>query len=282
MPPRKQFGQHWLRSDRALQQIIAAADLQPGDCVLEIGAGTGILTERLLPLAPVVAVEIDRDLSKALVQKFRSAENLLILEGDILSLNLEPYLAQFPFRRPNKVVANIPYYITGAILELLLGSIAHPNPTPFTSLVLLVQKEVGDRLCAKPGNRTFGALSVRVQYLATCEPICFVPAKAFYPPPKVDSVVVRLQPRSFSPTVDNPHKLETLVKLGFSSKRKMLHNNLKSLLDSAELMAILENLGINPQARAEELGVADWVALSNTSDIRLEDSSAVETLETAE
>lgn len=263
MRPRKQFGQHWLRSDRALEQIVAAAALQPEDCVLEIGAGTGILTERLLPLAPVVAVEVDRDLCKTLVQKFRSAENLLIIEGDILSLDLTHYLTQFSPGHPNKVVANIPYYITGAILELLLGTIAQPNPTPFDSLVLLVQKEVGDRLCAKPGNRTFGALSVRVQYLASCESICFVPAKAFYPPPKVDSVVIRVTPRPFLPLVDDPKILETLVKLGFGSKRKMLHNNLKPQLESHQLMPILETLGINPHARAEALGVADWVNLSN-------------------
>ncbi|HEY9646687.1 MAG TPA: 16S rRNA (adenine(1518)-N(6)/adenine(1519)-N(6))-dimethyltransferase RsmA [Chroococcidiopsis sp.] len=263
--PRKQFGQHWLRSDRILNQIVKAADLKPSDRLLEIGPGTGILTARLLPLVEaLVAVEIDRDLCKTLVQKFRQAENFLLLEGDILSLDVNANLANFPrWQQANKVVANIPYYITGPILELLLGAIATPNPKPYDAIVLLVQKEVADRLCAKPGSRAFGALSVRVQYLATCELICHVPAKAFQPPPKVDSAVVRLKPRPIEPPAEDPAWLDRLVKQGFSAKRKMLRNNIKALIDSAEFLALLTELGINPQARAEDLSVAQWIALSN-------------------
>jgi 16S rRNA (adenine1518-N6/adenine1519-N6)-dimethyltransferase len=263
--PRKQFGQHWLRSDTVLRRIVQAAELQKSDRLLEIGPGTGILTRQLLPqVASLVAVEVDRDLCKSLVRTFQTAENFLLLQGDILTLDLSAHLTNFPqWQDPNKVVANIPYYITGPILERLLGTIAHPNPQPFDSLVLLVQKEVGDRLCAKPGSRTFGALSVRVQYLATCEQICPVPAKAFQPPPKVDSAVIRIQPRAIECPAEDPQHLETLVKLGFSAKRKMLKNNLKSVLEGDRLSAILQDLKINPQARAEDLGVTEWVALSD-------------------
>lgn len=262
---RKQFAQHWLRSEKALNRIVTAATLQPSDRLLEIGPGTGILTRRLLPqVQSLVAVEIDRDLCELLAKKLGSIENFLLLQGDFLSLDLNTNLAAFPaFCKPKKVVANIPYNITGPILEKLLGTIAQPAPEPFDLIVLLVQKEVAERLYAKPGSRAFGALSVRVQYRAECEFICDVPAQAFSPPPKVDSAVVRLQPRLVEPLANDPKYLETLVKLGFSSKRKMLRNNLKSVVESDRLCVLLEQLEINPQSRAEDLGVQQWVALSN-------------------
>ena len=123
-----------------------------------------------------------------LQNQFAKEETFKLIQGDILELDIQAALEQdkeYNFGLPNKVVANIPYYITGPILEKLLGTIANPNPAPYDSIVLLVQKEVAERLYAKPGNRAFGALSVRVQYLADCEQICQVPAKAFQPPPKV-------------------------------------------------------------------------------------------------
>lgn len=262
---RKQFAQHWLRSEKALNQIITAADLQPRDRLLEIGPGTGVLTRRLLAeVESLVAVEIDRDLCQLLAKKLGQKENFLLLQGDILSLNLAEHLAAFPhFHYPNKVVANIPYNITGPILQTLLGTIAQPVAPAFDLIVLLVQKEVAQRLCAKPGGKEFGALSVRVQYLADCEWICDVPAKAFSPPPKVDSAVVCLHPRIVEPSADNPQKLETLVKLGFASKRKMLRNNLKSVCDRDTINQLLEQLDSHPQARAEDLSVTQWVTLAN-------------------
>lgn len=262
---RKQFAQHWLRSEKALNKIVAAASLQPTDRLLEIGPGTAILTRQLLPqVQSLVAVEIDRDLCELLVKKLGDTENFLLLQGDFLTLDLDTQLASFPkFQKPNKVVANIPYNITGPIIEKLLGTISQPAAQSFESIVLLVQKEVAQRLYAKAGSRNFGALSVRVQYLAECEFICDVPAKAFSPPPKVDSAVVRLRPRRLETQANDPKYLEMLVKLGFSSKRKMLHNNLKSVIESDRLTQLLEQLKVNPQARAEDLNVQEWVALSN-------------------
>ena len=264
--PRKQFGQHWLRSEKALAKIVSSAQLSPSDRVLEIGPGTGILTTQLLTIAQAVtAVEIDRDLCRKLVQKFGNRDNFLLLEGDILSLDIEAMIRDFPnFQNPNKVVANIPYNITGPIVEKLLGTIAEPNPNPYDLIVLLVQKEVAQRITAKAGSTAFGALSVRVQYVAEGEYICDVPAKAFYPPPKVDSAVIRLRPRPSPTPATNPQQLERLVKLGFASKRKMLRNNLQSVMDRDQLTQLLEQLKINPQARAEDLSVEEWVSLSNT------------------
>lgn len=264
--PRKRFAQHWLNSDRILNNILQAAQLSPDDRILEIGPGTGILTRQLLPLVrSVVSVEIDRDLCRNLVKKLGDRENFVLLEGDFLHLNLPQILSDLPeqFYHQNKVVANIPYNITGPILEKLLGTIAEPNPQPYDSIVLLIQKEVADRLCAQPNSKVFGALSVRVQYLAECELICPVPAKAFYPPPKVESAVVRLRPRAIANPPENPKFLDRLVRQGFASKRKMLRNNLKDTIDSDRLSEILEQLQINPQIRAENLSVERWISLSD-------------------
>jgi 16S rRNA (adenine1518-N6/adenine1519-N6)-dimethyltransferase len=263
--PRKRFAQHWLRSELILNQIIEAADLKSRDRVLEIGPGTGILTEKILPwVQALTTVEIDRDLCKKLVQNWGDRDNFLILQGDILEPETLAPLAQFEqFQNPNKVVANIPYNLTGPILQFLLGTIAHPNPKPYEKIVLLVQKEIGDRLCAEPGNKDFGALTVRVQYLADCEIICPVPRKAFSPPPKVESAVIRLNPHHRY-TVNDAKQLETLVKVGFSSRRKMLKNNLKSLMPTEQLNTLFEHVAIAPESRAEDVSIPQWIALSDT------------------
>ncbi|MFP4134774.1 MAG: 16S rRNA (adenine(1518)-N(6)/adenine(1519)-N(6))-dimethyltransferase RsmA [Halothece sp.] len=258
MKPRKRFAQHWLKSQESLQKIIEAAELKANDEVLEIGPGTGILTRQLINrVNQVTAVEVDRALFEKLQHKFHQ-ENLTLIQGDILHLDLSSWVTPLP----NKVVANIPYNITGPILERLLGSISAPK-RQYEKIILLVQKEIAQRLCAKAGSKTFGALSVRGQYLAHCELISIVPAKAFSPPPKVDSAIISLIPRPFPLTVNSPELLETLVKLGFANRRKMLRNNLKSLISPQQLQRILEQLEINPLARAEDISVSNWVKLCN-------------------
>jgi 16S rRNA (adenine1518-N6/adenine1519-N6)-dimethyltransferase len=264
--PRKRFAQHWLHSEPVLQAIVAAAQLNPHDRVLEIGPGTGILTERLLAAVnALVSVEIDRDLAVELAKRFSDRQNFLLIEQDFLTLDLHHYLSDFPqWQHPNKVVANIPYNITGPILERLLGTLTQPVTPAFDSIVLLVQKEVADRLCARPASKAYGALTIRVQYLAACEQICSVPAKAFYPPPKVDSAVVRLTPRPIAQPAMSVQHLEMLLKAGFSSRRKMLRNNLKPWVEPETLSQLLEHLHQSPQARAEELSLTDWISLSDS------------------
>jgi 16S rRNA (adenine1518-N6/adenine1519-N6)-dimethyltransferase len=266
--PRKRFGQHWLRSEEILNQILEAAQLQKRDRVLEIGPGTGILTRQLLQaVASVVAVEIDRDLCKQLVKSLGTAENFLLLQGDILTLDLDAQLENFrQFQKPNKVVANIPYNITGPILEKLLGTIAKPVAPAYELIVLLLQKEVAERLVAQPGSKAFGALSVRVQYLAACEWICEVPRSAFSPAPQVESAVIRLRPQAYATPAHNPLRLNHLVKLGFANRRKMLRNNLKGTIESDRLTQLLKQLDIDPQARAEDLSLPQWIELSNQSE----------------
>lgn len=251
--PRKQFGQHWLRSDAVLNKILRAGQLQQSDRILEIGPGTGNLTRLLLPFVEsLTAVEIDRDLCEKL-RKTMNQANFELIEGSILDIPLPT--------GTNKVIANIPYNITGEILKKLLGTLAEPIQQ-FEQIVLLVQKEIGDRLAAKAGHKAYNALSVKIQYLADCQFICDVPAAAFYPPPKVNSAVVRIIPRPpLTPTSD-PKFLDRLITLGFATKRKMLRNNLISEIDRDRLVLILESMGINAQVRAEDLDVAQWVALS--------------------
>lgn len=264
--PRKQFGQHWLQDEDILDQIIIAAELAPGDRILEIGPGTGNLTTRLLSqVSALVSVEIDRDLCKKLVYKYGDRDNFLLLQDDFLKLDLSSILQNFDkFQNPHKVVANIPYNITGPIIAKLLGKIAAPAPQKYESIVLLVQKEVGERLVAVPGTKAYGALSIRVQYLASCELVCDVPAKSFYPAPKVDSVVIKLHPRVVDDPALNPRQLESLIKLGFANRRKMLRNNLKSLINIDDLNTVLEKLNLNPQCRAEDLSLNNWISLSNS------------------
>jgi 16S rRNA (adenine1518-N6/adenine1519-N6)-dimethyltransferase len=127
-----------------------------------------------------------------------------------------------------------------------------------------MQKEVADRISATPGSKAYGALSVRVQYLAQTELICPVPASAFSPPPKVESAVLRLIPRAYPQAAAYPRQLDALIKLGFANRRKMLRNNLKSLIDSDRLTPILEQLKIAPQARAEEISLPQWIDLSHS------------------
>ncbi len=263
--PRKQFAQHWLRSEKVLEEIITAAELTKSDRVLEIGPGTGILTRRLLPeVESLVSIEIDRSLCKNLVKTLGNQENFLLLQGDFLTLDLEHNLTSFPqFQQPNKVVANIPYNITGAIIEKLLGTISQPAKTSYESIVLLIQKEVGERLTATPNRKAYGALSIKVQYLADCQWICQVPAKAFYPKPKVDSAVVKLIPKIRENPAQDPRLLENLIKLGFSSRRKMLRNNFKSIIEADKLTEILKKLNLNPQCRAENISLDNWIKLAN-------------------
>lgn len=248
-----------------MRQIVEAAELQGSDRVLEIGPGQGVLTRELLRAAQkVLAVEIDRDLCVLLRRTLGGAERLTLQEADFLALRLPMDLSpDFDQAPPNKVVANIPYNITGPILERLLGTIAAPQPQPFERLVLLVQKEVAQRICAQPGSKAFGALTVRVQYLADCELIAAVPARAFQPPPKVDSAVIRLMPRPLRVPAMEPKVLATLVKLGFATKRKMLRNNLQSWVDRRVLAEILTDIGASPEARGEALSLSQWVALAN-------------------
>jgi 16S rRNA (adenine1518-N6/adenine1519-N6)-dimethyltransferase len=259
--PRKRFGQHWLKDPAVHEAILRAAqlnDLERGadpTWVLEIGPGTGQLTRRLLAQGvQVVAVEIDRDLCRLLRKRFADQPRFHLVEGDFLRLPLPP--------QPRLLVANIPYNLTGSILEKVLGSPAQPV-RQFERIVLLVQKELAERLQAGPGSKAYGALSLRTQYLADCELICRVPPTAFKPAPKVESAVIRLTPRPAPTPVRDPCWFNHLLRQGFSTRRKKLVNALGSLVEREAVAAALAQLRLNPDARAEELDLPHWLALSD-------------------
>jgi 16S rRNA (adenine1518-N6/adenine1519-N6)-dimethyltransferase len=254
---RKRFGQHWLVDQTVLGQIVAAAELEGGDRVLEVGPGRGALTERLLasPASAVLAVELDRDLVEGLQGRFGDQPRFSLTSGDVLAVELP---------EANKVVANIPYNITGPLLERLVGRLDRPVPHLYERLVLLVQREVGERIRCQPGSSAYSALSVRMQLLADCRTVCPVPPRCFQPPPKVHSEVIVLDPlpapRQLDPQL--ARTVEHLLKRCFASRRKMLRNTLAGLLPEAELASLTEAAGMGLQQRPQDIAPKCWVALA--------------------
>jgi len=251
--PRKGLGQNFLLDESALRQIVSAADLGPDDCVLEIGPGLGSLTRHLALAARIVnAVELDRDLFAPLKKVLAPYKNVRLVQGDILALD-PSVLVDAP---GYVVVANIPYYITSAVIRHLLEGSPRPR-----RIVLTVQKEVARRICAVPGDMSLLALSVQVYGRPTIA--ARIPAEAFYPAPSVDSAVVRMDiyPEPAIPST----LLETffrLAKAGFGQKRKTLRNSLASLLGREGAESLLAAAGIDPMRRAETLTLEEWGKVS--------------------
>lgn len=254
---RKRFGQHWLKDRDVLRQILVAADLGQEDVVLEVGPGRGALTELLLnsPVAAVQAVELDRDLVAGLSERFAHDPRFSLLSGDVLRV---------PLPAATKVVANIPYNITGPLLERLVGRLDRPVREPYQRLVLLLQREVAERIRALPGSSCYSALSVRLQLLGRASKVCAVPARCFDPPPRVESEVIRYDPLPAAERLDPSlaQQLEQLLKVSFLARRKMLRNSLAPLLPLAELEPLAQRAGINLAQRPQEIAPAAWVALA--------------------
>ena len=246
--PKKSLGQHWLKDPEILADIAEAAELMGDDVVLEIGPGLGTLTSRLLARAnSVTAVEFDTDLARKLPGQF-PGKRLTVVNQDILQFDLN----QLP--KNYKVVANVPYYITSKIVEKLMTAENKPSIA-----VLLVQKEVAERIAAEAGNMSI--LSVSVQIFAEAELDIEVPRQFFTPPPKVDSQVVVLRIRD-NPLITSEDQRDffRIVKAGFSAKRKKLRSSLSGGLgiDKSVAEELLKNAGISPDARAEDLAIEDW------------------------
>ncbi len=250
----KKLGQNFLQDSFALEKIARAAEIQADDSVLEIGAGLGSLTRYLAVSAQkVLAVELDPDLLGPLQAAIAPYQNVQVLQGDILKLTISELIDQ-----PNYlVVANIPYHITSAIIRHLLEG--QPKPR---RVVLTVQKEVAERICANAGDLSLLALSVQVY--GKPQIAAHIPAEAFFPAPKVDSAILRIDTYP-NPLIPN-ELLETffsLIKAGFGQKRKTLRNSLSSGLHvpPAEAEAFLTRAGIDPKRRAETLSIEEWKGL---------------------
>jgi 16S rRNA (adenine1518-N6/adenine1519-N6)-dimethyltransferase len=246
--PRKSLGQHWLKDRATLVRLADFAEVD-GDTVLEIGPGLGFLTSVLLARADsVVAVEYDDNLAAKLPASF-PGKNLTVVSADFLNYDLN----QLP--RGYKVVANVPYYITSKIVQRLLTAENKP-----TEIVLLVQKEVAERLAAGPGRLSI--LGISAQVYADVQLGEIVPAKMFTPPPKVDSQVVKLTPHTGAVLADEKEFFR-LVKVGFSSPRKKVTGNLASGLhmERAEIERVFGSLDLDLNLRAQDLTIGNWRAL---------------------
>lgn len=251
----KGLGQNFLQDPLALESIVAAAEIRPTDTVLEIGPGLGSLTRYLAVAAKeVIAVELDEKLISPLKTVLSPYQNVQIIHGDILKLSPKDVIAENDYL----VVANIPYYITSAVIRHLLESGSKPR-----RIVLTIQKEVARRICAKPGDMSLLALSVQVY--GTPLIAAHIPAEAFFPAPKVDSAVLVID--IYPTPLLKEELLDTffkLVKAGFGQKRKTLRNSLSSGLHISPINAaeLLTRANIDPQRRAETLSIAEWERLS--------------------
>lgn len=247
--------------ETALRRIVQAAELTSDDVVLEIGAGPGGLTRLLATQArQVVAIEIDPTLVEVLRSVVGDFDNVHIVQGDILTVPLESLLslAQIGPNQQFKVIGNLPYYITSAILRRLLESSRRPS-----LLVVTVQEEVARRIVAQPGEMSL--LAVSVQFYGHPRIVGRIPAGAFYPPPKVDSAIVRidLSQQPFA-NVEDVNWFFSVVRAGFSARRKQLHNTLvhSLALPAVGVRAALAEAGIDPSRRAQTLSLDEWACLS--------------------
>lgn len=247
--PRKRFGQNFLQNQPIINDILRAFNPQPTDQVVEIGPGLGALTKPLLTiLNTLIAIEIDTDLHAHLEEIPQSTGRLQLINADALKVDYGQ------LGKHLRIIGNLPYNISTPLLLYLLSYTAHIDDMYF-----MLQKEVVERLVSSPGSKTYGRLSIIVQYQCEVEQLFTVPPSAFYPQPKVESAIVRLIPYQVSPyPVVEFTALERLIACAFSMRRKTLANNLKSLLKSSDLAA----LGIDPGLRPEQISITDYVHIA--------------------
>lgn len=250
--PKKSLGQNFLVNPRILDKIVAAAEITKEDTVLEVGPGTGNLTKKLAEKAGrIIAVEKDRRLVDSLKESFKKT-NTEIIEADILKFRI----SDLEFRVSDyKIVGNIPYYITSQFLRTVFEKWPRPK-----LIVLTIQKEVAQRILAKPPKMNL--LAVSVQFFTEPKIIGYISKENFRPRPKVDSALIKLTPREKLP-INDTEKLFKIVRAGFSQKRKKLINNLseKSGIIKEELLEILKRIGVEPNSRAENLSLKQWAEL---------------------
>ena len=252
--PSKGLGQNFLVNEAILANILKAANVSKEDTVVEVGPGLGVLTKALAEQAGyVIAIEKDASMVQILKDTLREYNNVEIIHGDALKVtSYELQVTRY------KVVANIPYYLTSPLMRKFIESKNQPE-----QMVLMVQKEVAQRICSKPPRMSL--LAVSVQFYAEAKIVAKVPKKYFWPSPKVDSAVISIIPKQEKPSVD-ADAFFTVVKAGFSQPRKQLANNFSVAFkkDRPNIEAWLFQNNINPKQRAETLTLQDWINLTQT------------------
>jgi 16S rRNA (adenine1518-N6/adenine1519-N6)-dimethyltransferase len=270
--PSKKLGQNFLIDRAAVKKIISAADLKPEDVVLEIGPGIGVLTQELAKKAKrVIAVEKDKKMIEILGNTLKGFDNVKIIQGDIRMSDFPNINDRKSDIHQYKVVGNLPFYLTAPVIrQFLEPKTAEVSPRP-TEMVLVVQKEVGQRICAKPPRMSI--LAVSVQVYADPKIVSYISKKSFWPQPKIDAAIIKITPfpkrsRSHLDQI-NLGRFFEVVKAGFSQPRKQLINNLVKKLNLSREKTekwLLKN-NIKPTQRAETLSVKDWINLTKTSKI---------------
>ncbi|MCE5319293.1 MAG: 16S rRNA (adenine(1518)-N(6)/adenine(1519)-N(6))-dimethyltransferase RsmA [Parachlamydia sp.] len=253
--PRKGLSQNFLIDGNIIRKIVAAAHVQPGDVVLEIGPGPGALTEALLAHgASVIAVEKDTVLARAL-ERLQQDDRLSVHNADIMEFDAEPVLEPLLKGKRAKLIANLPYHLTTPILERFIS-----KRSIFSHLVVMVQEEVARRMTAHPGNRIYGSLTLFLNYYSKPRYAFHVSNRCFYPVPKVDSAVVSLELKE-PPAVADEARFFELTRTAFQQRRKMLRSSLRELYTPEAVMQALESIGKSPLARPEELSIDDFVTI---------------------
>ncbi|MDR5682887.1 MAG: 16S rRNA (adenine(1518)-N(6)/adenine(1519)-N(6))-dimethyltransferase RsmA [Armatimonadota bacterium] len=253
--PKKGLGQHFLADPTHLDRIVGLADLSERDAVLEVGAGIGTLTVRLAERAgAVTAVEVDPALLPALREAVAGHPNVRVVATDAMTLDLA---AQFPQGFARKVVSNLPYQIASTLIVRMLDEVSE-----LERLVLTVQREVAERIVAEPGTRAYGLLTLLVAYRAHARIAGRIPPGAFVPPPRVESAVVVLRPRT-PPAVADPVLLRTLMRAAFAQRRKQLRNAWRQLAPAEQLERAARQAGIDLRRRGEAVGLAEFVAVAD-------------------
>ena len=258
---KKKFGQHWLINKELLEKIKDEAELDINDFILEIGPGRGNLTSKLLDsnINGLHAIELDKDLINFLKKKFEKNNNFTLQQGDILSTNIESLNNKI-----TKVIANIPYNITGPILDIFIGRLGRLNNNNYEKIIFLMQKDVADRIISKEGNSNSGALSIRIKLLSNVKKICDVHPSSFDPPPKVFSSLMVFEPirNECRLDIDIEANIDKLLKISFNSRRKKLRNTFNSIISNEEINILSKLSNISFDLRPQDLSVNEWVSLA--------------------
>lgn len=254
----KKLGQNFLINEEIINQIIEKADVNKNDTIIEIGPGLGSLTAKLLENAnKVIAIELDSNMSNILKERFCLYDNFELIEKDVLKVDLNEIVEKYD---SVKVVANLPYYITTPIIMKLLE-----ERLKLKSITVMVQKEVGERFCAVPNSKEYGAITISINYYTKPEIIIDVPKENFEPMPEVDSCVIKLDVRDVPPVeLKNEKDFFNLIKAGFSQRRKTINNSLASMgISKEKIKNVLEKLSIDSKLRAENLTMEQFADISN-------------------